>query len=140
MTTESRLPITAWVRSTGLTLPGIPTATDGTATGRVMRQGETFVITPEMYAESLDRNGNSVFNLDEAAQTVRYGKVLWSEGTPPEGAVVGADDDLIMFERGVAALKQARANSDPTDRAMAVKQAWSDYGPYLRDLTDDLRR
>ncbi|MEV8175913.1 hypothetical protein [Microbacterium sp. NPDC079176] len=139
MTIQDRLPITAWVRSTGLTLPGVPSSETSTTTGRVMKQGETFEITPELFAETLDRNGNSFLDLDEAAQVQRYGRVLWSEGEPPADMAIGGDDDLVMLEKGLAALKYAKAISDPSERAAAVKAVFDEYGQYMTSLYPEFR-
>lgn len=131
---KDRLPITAYANASGVTLPGVPAAVGGTATGRVLRQYERFDVTPELYAETLDRNGNSFFDLDEPAQVARYGRVLWIEGEPPEGAIIGADDEGLQYRAGTRAREEALLVSDPKERAAAVAEVERQYGSALRPV------
>lgn len=135
-TTEPRI---FHARSSGVTLPGVPSAVGGTATGRVLRQWEEFEVTDELRAETVDRNGNSWLDLDAQAQVARWGSQKIAEGPAPEGVTVGADDDAVQFKAAFAKLEYARKISDPAERKLAVQKVWRDYGDVLRDLHQDYR-
>ncbi|MCC2031944.1 hypothetical protein [Microbacterium allomyrinae] len=119
------------VRASGLTVPGIPATPTGTATGRVLRRGEEFEVTPELYAETLDRNGESWLDLTPEQQVTRWGQQRFGAGPTPEGIVIGDDDEGYLYRLGVAAREQALAVSDPGDRALALKAVYRDYGAAL---------
>lgn len=132
--TDSRFPFTAHARSSGLTIPGVPSAVGGTMTGRTLRQGETFEVTAELYAETLDRNGDSFLDMDASAQTKRWGKVLWAEGPAPEGMGIGQDDEGHRYREALKAREYALRISDPMDRALALKQVQVEYGDALNPI------
>ena len=125
-------------RATGLTIHTYSPTGDAPR-GRVLYSGETFEVTPEEYELSKDRTGRSWLDLTPQEQVQKWGAQRFGTGPAPPEMVIGADDDLVMFERGMAALKHARATSDPQERAQAVKAAWNTYGPYLRDLHQEFR-
>lgn len=126
------------VRASGLTLPGIPSAPGGTATGRVLKRGEEFAVTPELRAATLDRNGASWLDMTPEEQVQRWGGVKFAPGTVPadlaaevDSVGVGADDEGVMYRRGIAAREYARAISDPAERAEALKEVQAKYGHVL---------
>jgi len=126
------------VRASGLTLPGIPSAPGGTATGRVLKRGEEFTVTPELYEATKDRNGASWLDMTPEAQVKRWGMVRFHEGPAPvdlaaevDSVGVGADDESVMYRRGIAAREYARAISDPAKRAEALKEVQAKYGHVL---------
>lgn len=125
---------TYYVNASGLTLPGIPAAEGGTATGRVLRRGEEFEVTPELYAETLDRNGNSWLDLDENAQVQRFGHIKFLPGKCPDGIRVGDDDDGYLYREGQRAREYARAISDPEERAAALADVAKEYGDALNPV------
>lgn len=126
-------PFTAHARSSGLTIPAVTVAGDA-ATGRVLRQGEEFVVTEELYAATLDRTGASWLDLDEQAQTARYGSVKWAKGAKPEELEIGGDDEGYRYRQGLAARQLAEQISDPMDRALALKQVQVEYGDALNPI------
>ena len=122
---------TYWVNASGLTLPGVPAAVGGTATGRVLRRGEEFEVTPELYAETVDRNGNSWLDLTPEEQVQRFGGIKFLPGSCPEGVAVGDDDEGYRYRQGLAAQEEALRLSDAADRALALKQAKAEYADAL---------
>lgn len=131
--TDHKFPFTAHARSSGLTIPAVTAAGDA-ATGRVLRQGEEFVVTEELYAATLDRTGASWLDLDDQAQTARYGSVKWAKGAKPEGMEVGGDDEGYRYRQGLKAHEYAERISDPMDRALALKQVQATYGDALNPI------
>lgn len=130
----SRFPFTAHARSSGFVIPGVPSAVGGTATGRVLKAGEEFEVTAELYAETIDRNGDSWIDLDANAQTKRWGKVLWAEGPAPEGMGIGQDDEGHRYREALKAREYAERISDPMDRALALKEVQATYGDALSPI------
>lgn len=125
-------------RATGLTISKFSPTGDAPR-GVVLYAGQTFTVTPQEYDLSLDRLGRSWLDLTPEEQVQRWGMQKFAEGPAPEDMGIGEDDDLVMFERGMSALKYAREISDPRDRALAVKAAWDEYGKYMTDLHADFR-
>lgn len=113
-------PFTAHVRGSGLTLP--PVSRDAAAPGTVMRQGEEFEVTQELYDATLDRYGDSFLDLSEAEQVARWGMVKWAKGPKPEGTEVGGDDEGYRYRKAQALKAYAEQISDPMERALALKQ------------------
>lgn len=118
-------------RASGLTLPGVPSAPGGTATGRVLRRGEEVEITEALYEETLDRNGASWLDLTPEEQVQRYGMQKWGEGPCPPEIAVGDDDEAFQYKLGVAARTYAEAISDPHDRTVALREVQEKYGAAL---------
>ncbi|WP_347978681.1 hypothetical protein [Microbacterium sp. ProA8] len=123
-----------YVNASGLTLPGVPAASGGTATGRVLRRGEEFEVTPELYAETLDRNGESWLDLTPEEQTRRYGHIKFLPGTRPDDIAVGDDDEGYRYKQGLAAREYAQQISDPAERAAALAEVSAEYGSVLRPI------
>ncbi|MDN3443398.1 hypothetical protein [Microbacterium sp. APC 3901] len=131
--TDSRFPFIAHCRASGLTLPAVTLAGDA-APGRVLRQGEEFEVTEELYEATLDRTGASWLNLTDAEQVARYGCVKWAKGPRPEGMAVGGDDEGYRYRQGQAAKAYAERISDPMDRALALKKVQVEYGDALNPI------
>lgn len=54
---------------------------DGTTiAGKVRHRGEVILITDEVYEASVDRNGDSILELDERRQVERWKRALWKVG------------------------------------------------------------
>jgi hypothetical protein len=64
--------------------PVIHFVSDGfTAWGRVWYQGQEVEVTPEKYADTLDRKGKTWMSQTESDQIDSWGKVMWREGPWP---------------------------------------------------------
>lgn len=132
MTKTHTFPFTAHVRSSGLTLP--PVSRDAAAPGRVLRAGEEFEVTEELYAATLDRYSESWLDLSEAEQVARWGMVKWAKGPRPEEMEVGFDDEGYRYRKAQALKAYAEQISDPMDRALALKKVQTEYGDALNPI------
>ena len=113
----------------GLTLPGVPAAPGAvlSATRRVLLQGEEFEVTPELYAETLDRAGNSWLDLDESAQLARWGEVRFAPGPKPDALTFGGDDSSYRIRAWQRDLAYAQAVSDPNERRAALAKVRAEF-------------
>lgn len=129
---DHKFPFLAHARSSGLTLPAV--SRDAAAPGRVLRQGEEFEVTQELYDATLDRYGESWIDLSEAEQVARWGMAKFGTGPKPEGMEVGGDDEGYRYRKGLKAREYAEQISDPMDRALALKQVQATYGDALNPI------
>lgn len=117
--------VTITALTTGLTVPSAP-GESGFA-GRVLLRGQTVKVNRE---DTLDRLGNTWLDLDTDAQIKRWGEQRFMIGTPTEadGITLG-DDDIhgFRYRKWMAATEQARAISDPAERAAALAQVKRDF-------------
>jgi len=95
-------------------------------------------VTPELYEATKDRNGVSWLDMTDEEKMERFGEIKFAEGPAPvdlaaevDSVGVGADDEGVMYRRGIAAREYARAISDPAERAKALKEVQAKYGHVL---------
>lgn len=131
--TTHKFPFTAHCRASGLTIPAVTRAGDA-ATGRVLRQGEEFEVTQDLYDATLDRVGESWLNLTPEEQVQRYGMVRWAEGKTPEEITLGGDDEGYLYKQGLAAREEALKISHPAERAEALAAVEKKYGRALHPV------
>lgn len=113
------------VMASGTTVPDVTTYSN-----RVAYRGEVVEITPSMYEGTVDREGNSWLDQDEAAQVRRYGKVRFRVGDHShEIDFIGDDDSTVVYKRRENAEIAARKLSDVDERVKALKAVNERYGP-----------
>ncbi|MEV4688917.1 hypothetical protein [Microbacterium sp. LWH3-1.2] len=113
----------------GLTLPGVPAAPGAvlSATGRVLLQGEEFTVTPELYAETVDRNGVSWLDLDADAQLAKWGEIRFAPGPRPDALTFGGDDSSYRIRQWQRDLAYAQDVSDPNERRAALARVRAEF-------------
>lgn len=126
MSTKNPETVTITVLATGLSLPGKanPNAYFNT-TGRTALRGE--VVEVER-SETVDRNGNSWLDLDDAAQEARWGVVRFRIGDHSEGIELGDDDvNGARYYQWMRATEEAQKMSDPAERTAALRAIKAKY-------------
>lgn len=124
---------TYYATRTGLTVPTFSVVGDPVG-GRVLKQFETFEVDDNLIENTRDRQGISWLEYDAAEQTRRWGGVRFLPGEPPEGAVIGSDDEGWLYRQGQAAKAYAEQISDPAERARALAKVQSEYGDALTPI------
>lgn len=114
--------ITITVLKSGLSLPDTSQTSPNYSTNRTAYRGEVVTFTSEEVESTRDLNGNSFLELDEEAQTARWGAPRFAHGDvrDAEGIrVFGEDDIAVMAKLREQATKRADLISDPEDRRAA---------------------
>ena len=71
-----------------------------TIAGKVRHRGEVIEITDDLYRDTIDRNGDSILDLDERRQVERWKRALWKVGD--HGATIRKGDQEAQEQREAA--------------------------------------
>lgn len=120
MTTTDETGVSIWFENTGLTLPL------SRVDGRVMRRGQTLVVTPELRALATDRLGNCVYDLTPEQQEKRFGKVMFRVGQPPSD--FNPLEGFALDDARAAALRAAALLPTAEEQRIASARIRAEYG------------
>lgn len=124
-------PITITVLKSGLSIPDTSQTSPNYSTNRTAYRGEVLTFTSEQVEETRDLNGNSFLELDEEAQTARWGAPRFAHGDvrDAEGIrIIGEDDISVMARLREQATKRADQISDPAERRAAHEAIRERFG------------
>lgn len=117
--------------ATGMHLPRT-TSLWGGVPALALTRGDRVVVTEEMIAADVDRNGNPGWTAmvhDPDRQVARWGRVHIAPGEPPAGMQPWERGDSEWSEQRELARKAAWAETDPQRRAAALQRVNDVYGP-----------
>lgn len=116
--------------ATGMHLPRT-TSLWGGVPALALTRGDRIVVTEEMVAADVDRNGNPGWTAlvhDPDRQLARWGRVHLAPGEPPAGMMPWEYGDSEWSEQREIARKAAWAETDPKRRAEALQRVKEVYG------------
>ncbi|MFC7943088.1 hypothetical protein ACFUPZ_07500 [Microbacterium oxydans] len=116
--------------ATGMHLPRT-TSLWGGLPALPLTRGDRVVVTEEMIAADVDRNGNPGWTAlvhDPDRQIARWGRVHLAPGEPPAGMQPWEHGDAEWSEQREIARKAAWSETDPKRRAEALQRVTEVYG------------
>lgn len=116
--------------ATGMHLPRT-TSLWGGVPALALTRGDRIVVTEEMVAADVDRNGNPGWTTlvhDPDRQIARWGRVHLAPGEPPAGMQPWEYGDAEWSEQREIARKAAWSETDPNRRAEALQRVKEFYG------------
>lgn len=121
MTTTNETGVTYHFVATGLTVPL------SRLDSRVMRRGQSLVVSLEMRALATGRDNSCVWDLTEAQQLQRFGKVMFRVGPWPGGDAL-EPGSFELDDARAAALREAAALPDPEQQRIAAAKVRERFG------------
>ena len=80
-----------------------------TLAGKVRHRGEVIEITDDLYRDTIDRNGDSILQLDERRQVERWKRALWKVGNHRASLLREQESQRKTQERTDPALEALRS-------------------------------